>query len=89
VDIDMVVVPAAAVHLAVVGDEAVLLSERDGQYFGLNATATFVWHLLRDRVPLSTIQARLVETFDAPEAVLRADLIALIERLRGAGLVSS
>ena len=63
-----------------VGDEAVLLSIRDGEYYGLNPVAASVWRLLRQPATLAAVRDALLAEYSgiAPEDCERAviDLVA-------------
>lgn len=46
-----------------VADEAVLLSMRDGEYYGLNEVATRIWSLIRQPTTLRQVKTVLLEEF--------------------------
>lgn len=68
-------------------DEAVVISLDHGVYYTLNRVGTVIWELLADDRPLHRVLSALRERFDAPEELIRHDLIALVERLRAEGLI--
>ena len=72
-------------------DGAVLFSTVDEVYFGLNAVASRVWELLP---PALTTLGEVCETLqaeypDVPPAVIRADVVELLDHLRANALVVS
>ena len=66
-----------------VADEhgAMLLNTRDGQMYGLNPAAAVFCAALREGADRETATRSVLETFDAEETVIRADLQALITEL--------
>ena len=68
-----------------VGDEVVLLSIRDGEYYGLNPVAASVWRQLREPSTLGAVRDALLTEYtgispdDCERAVIElvAELIAL------------
>jgi hypothetical protein len=67
--------------------EAVLLNLASGMYFGLDAVGTRVWHLLGERPTLQAVFDEMLQEFEVDEQTLRADLIALVDRLTEHGLL--
>ena len=70
-------------------DGAVLFSTIDEVYFGLNAVASRVWELLP---PVSTTLGELCQAVhreypDVSSAVIRADVVELLDHLRANALV--
>lgn len=72
-----------------IGDEAVILDVRSGQYFGLNAIGALTWQLLSEGCTVEGAARRVVEQYDAePEAVL-SDVQSLVTELLRHGLLVS
>ena len=72
-------------------DGAVLFSTADEVYFGLNSVASRVWELLP---PVLTTLGELCTTLqaeypDVPPAIIRADIVELLDHLRANHLVVS
>jgi len=80
-------VPAPDVSASVLEGEAVLVNRDTGGQYTLNPVATAVWELLDGHRPLAAVLGALAEEFDAPEARLRGDLLALIDQFRAEGLI--
>lgn len=65
-----------------VGDEAVLLSLEDGEYYGLNAVGTSIWQLLQVPRPVATIRDQLLAEFaDVEPAACEAEVMAFLTEL--------
>ena len=56
-------------------------------YFGLNPTGTRMLELLRAGSSLEEVSQQLLDEFDVELERLRADLLALVEKLAAKGLV--
>lgn len=69
------------------GDTATLLSTRSWQYFGLNATAAWIWDRLAEGHAPRTIAERLAADTGASVETVRADVGQLIARLRHRGFL--
>lgn len=68
-------------------DEAVVLSLKDGVYYGLNPVAARVWELIQEPRSLREIRDRLLEEFDVEDGACTQDLLALLVQLREWNLV--
>jgi PqqD family protein of HPr-rel-A system len=67
--------------------ETVLLDRESGEYYGLDATGTEIWRLLREgKSPEETLEA-LLERYDVEEERLRADLELFLNALLDRGLL--
>jgi Coenzyme PQQ synthesis protein D (PqqD) len=71
-----------------VGEEAVLLSTRDGEYYGLNPVAASVWRMLRHPSSLEEVRDALLSEYAgvSPAECERA-LIDLVSELITLGVV--
>lgn len=69
------------------GSEVVMLSLRDGIYYGLDAVGAEVWRLIQAPSTIGHIVATIVDTFDVDEERCREDVVALIASLRDRHLV--
>jgi hypothetical protein len=70
-----------------VDGETVLLDLGSGVYFGLNATGTRIWQLLKQG-SLRTILDLLKQEYDMPSEALKGDVLQLVQRLYEKNLVS-
>lgn len=69
--------------------ETVVLNVETGIYYGLNTTAGRMLEVLDREPDVETALAVLVAEFDAAEATLREDLMALISDLTQNGLLET
>lgn len=67
--------------------ETVILNLDSSVYYGLDAVGTRIWSLLQARHTVGEIRDALVAEYQVEPERAQADLIALLERLREAGLV--
>lgn len=66
----------------------VLLDERSGRYWQLNGTGALVVQILRDGGTQAEAVTALVGQFEVDESQANADVAALLDGLRSAGLVT-
>ncbi len=66
----------------------VLLDERSGHYWQLNATGALVVRTLLDGGTQEEAVTALVDQFEVDDSVADADVTALLDGLRSAGLVT-
>ena len=69
--------------------EGVLLNLASGTYFGLNPTATRVWHLIQDGKPTPQIVTSIVDEFEVTHAIAESDVVALLDELVAKGLLAT
>jgi hypothetical protein len=65
-----------------VGDETVLLHLKSGIYFGLDATGTRIWALLKEGLAPGAICARIAAEHDVPLETIEADTRRFLGELR-------
>ena len=70
-----------------VGSEVVMLSLRDGTYYGLDEVGADIWRMIQTPIAVARIVASLSDTYDVDLARCRADVLHLIHVLRDRGLV--
>jgi hypothetical protein len=68
-------------------DEAVILSLKDGTYYGLNPVAARVWELLQEPRTVSEIRDTLLEEYQVDAERCTRELLELLERFRAWGLL--
>lgn len=71
-----------------VGGEAVLLDMASEHYFGLDPVGTRIWDLLGEDPSLQAVFERLCTEFEAEPERIATDLLALVDQLAEAGLVT-
>lgn len=77
---------AELIETEIDGDMVALDVER-GTCFGFNATASRVWALLAQPMPVSALVTQLGEEFAVDPAECETDVAMLLETLQGQGLV--
>lgn len=87
VTLDTILTRSSEVLFQEVGGEAVLLDLASEQYFGLNAVGTRIWQLLEAPSGLADVHRILCSEFEADHARIEGDLLALVGKLRDAGLI--
>lgn len=81
-------VPRTTVVWVRLPDGAVLFTPEDEVYYSLNAVATLIWESLPGVADMDALCSTVRECFPDVEAgQIRADVIALLDELTGAGLV--
>lgn len=71
-----------------VGEEAVLLSMEDGEYYGLNAVGAVIWRLLQEPRSVAAIRDRLLDEFvDVDPATCETEVLTFLGALREMRLV--
>jgi type I protein arginine methyltransferase len=71
-----------------VGDDLVLLDLKSSNYYYLNPVGVEVWSLLKEGRTADQIISTLLPSFEVEEAVLRADVNAVLRNLLSAGLIA-
>lgn len=62
--------------------QTVLLRLEDGGYYALDEVGAMIWQLCDGGRAVADIVALLCEEFDAPEAVVQADVLEFVDDLR-------
>jgi hypothetical protein len=72
---------------AEISDEVVILNLKTGIYFGLNPIGAFIWRLIQNPLPISSIQAAVLNDYDVdPESCEKA-INDLLQQLAEHGLI--
>ncbi|MBI1808595.1 MAG: PqqD family protein [Gemmatimonadetes bacterium] len=67
--------------------EEVILSVKDGVYFGLDPVGARIWALLQERRTLDDVADAVAAEYEVDRARALADLLALAAELLDAGLI--
>ena len=67
--------------------EAVILSIKNGKYYGLNAVGASVWNALDHPSNFSDILAAVMGEYEVDESVCRHEVHSFLERMVAEGLV--
>ena len=84
---ESVVVAAEGQAACDLAGEAVILNLASGIYFGLEGVGARVWELVQDPLPVGDIHHTLTGEYEVDADTCLRDLFALLEELRGAGLI--
>ena len=76
-----------SVVASVQGERSVLLDYERGEYYGLNAVATSIWKLLREKRSFADIIDAVTSEYDVSAEAARADVAALLSDLRKRGVI--
>jgi hypothetical protein len=71
-----------------VDDVVVILDIESGKFFQLNRTASQVWNLLEQPIPMPDLCARLEQDFAVNSQTCAEDVSAFITELAGSGLIN-
>jgi hypothetical protein len=69
-----------AVHCDV-EEEVVILSMKDGVYYGLNSVGAFIWNQIQKPQKVEKIRNAILEEFDVDKGECEADLMELLGEL--------
>lgn len=86
-DLNKTIIFAETVFAQEVDGEMVLLDMESENYFGLDEVGTSIWQAMQEDAALEKVFAALMEQYEVPEAVLKSDLVAFVQRLEESGLV--
>ena len=67
--------------------EAVILSMKNGKYYGLNAVGACIWNALAAPVSLPELERAVMNEYDVDEAVCEREVDAFLKRMVDEGLV--
>jgi hypothetical protein len=80
--------PNPDVVFTIVDDEAILLEQETGKYYGLNKVGTRLWILLAEHGRLDKAHEQLLAEFDVDDAQLKTDLEKITADLIENGLLT-
>ena len=69
------------------GGEAVILSFKDGFYYGLDTLGGFVWKLIQEPRTISELRDFIINEFDVEQERCEQDLKKLLQELLTKGLI--
>jgi hypothetical protein len=69
------------------GDESAILNLKNSVYYGMNPVGATVWNLLKEPKTVAEIRDAIIEEYEVEEARCEQDLFALLEEMRGEGLI--
>lgn len=69
------------------GEEAVILNIKDGEYYELNPVAARVWEIIKEPTGMDEIAAIILDEYDVGKEELEQDLHELMQDLSARNLV--
>lgn len=68
-------------------DEIVILSMKDGKYYGLNSVGARVWQLIQQPQPLSALCDVITAEYEVSREQCESDVVALLQDLAANNLI--
>jgi hypothetical protein len=75
--------------LSELNEEAVILSLKNGKYYGLNSVGFTVWSNVQEAATLSEIEAAVMNEYDVDEETCRREVSLFLERMLSEELVET
>ena len=88
IDLDAIVTISDDAVTQELEQEVLILSLSRAEYFGLNETGSYIWHLLENGPRVREVCAAVADTFDVPPATAESDVMELLERLSDEGIIT-
>jgi len=89
VTLETIVIRGKGVLGADVGDEAVLMSVENEQYYALTATSRAIWEWLEKPVRVCDLCAALAQAYQAPLETVKTDTLAFLSYLEAQKMIES
>ena len=70
-------------------EEAVILSLKNGKYYGLNSVGVTVWTNVQEAATLAEIEAAVMSEYDVDEETCRREVSAFLEKMVGEELIET
>ncbi|WP_395831093.1 PqqD family peptide modification chaperone [Elstera sp.] len=87
VALETIIVRNDAILDANVGDETVLMSVENGQYYALTATSRAVWERLKQPVRVRDLCADLASAYQTPLETIEADTLEFLSYLEAQKMI--
>jgi hypothetical protein len=85
--VQSVVVAASEQISCPLGEESAILNLKNSVYYGLDPVGAHVWKLLREPKSVAELRDALLDVYDVEAAHCERDLLELLEKMRGEGLI--
>ena len=85
--IQSVVVAASEQVSCPLGEESAILNLKNSVYYGLDPVGAHIWKLLREPKSIGELRDALVDQYDVEAPRCEQDLLELLEKMRGEGLI--
>ena len=67
--------------------EAVILSTKNGKYYGLNEVGRCIWKAIKDPTNLEEIQARVLAEYEVDEETCHCEVSSFLQKMLDEGLI--
>lgn len=67
--------------------EAVILSLKNGKYYGVNGVGAFIWSSIQEPVTFQDIRSAVMREYDVDEAICQLEVSSFLEKMTEEGLV--
>lgn len=75
-------------HLfSLLGDEAVILSLKNGKYYSLNSVGSSIWKVIQEPAELSDIEAAILMEYDVDPKICRNETVLFLEKMIAEDLI--
>ena len=85
--VQSVVIAASEQISCPLGEESAILNLRNSVYYGLDPVGAHVWKLLREPKSVGELRDALLDEYDVEAGRCEQDLLELLEKMRGEGLI--
>ena len=75
--------------LSELNEEAVILSLKNGKYYGLNSVGFTIWTNVQESATLSEIEAAVMNEYDVDEETCRREVSTFLEQMLSEELVET
>ncbi|MCC7308401.1 MAG: lasso peptide biosynthesis PqqD family chaperone [Acidobacteria bacterium] len=70
-------------------EEAVILSLKNGKYYGLNSVGVTIWKSLQTSVSIDEIETVVMNEYDVGEETCRVEVLRFLEKMLGEELIEA
>ena len=70
-------------------EEAVILSLKNGKYYGLNSVGVTIWKSLQTSVSIDEIETAVMNEYDVEEEICRVEVSRFLEKMLGEELIEA
>ena len=85
--VESIVVASSEQVSCPLGEESAILNLKNSVYYGLDPVGARVWNLLREARSVSALRDTLLDEYDVEAERCERDLLELLEKMRGEGLI--
>lgn len=88
IDLDSRVRRNPDILTAVIDDEIVMMSAKQGEYFGLSGIGTYIWSVAEDPVQVKQLVEMICQSYDVDAETCCADTLPFINNMIRVGLMN-